>query len=272
MARRTAVPITGPARTTDVVDQLRHHCVEAVAPSGDLVILHIPSGTYLRLEGSAAVIVDLLVEHGDAGAAVAALSARFDIPEVQAAADVASVVNSVTGLQATRASHLRRPTWSGMRQTLGGWLRLPPLTMLGVAQAAVVVLATEVGLRTTDLERLARWMGAPLATESPPATRDDDATNVATLSAAEQRNYWATTWVLDRWVYDGTCLRRALVTGWFLRRHRPELHLGLIDEGETSHAWIEAAGMSFNAIPVTGVFTGMQKDDRSVGDDGGDPG
>ncbi|HEY4929188.1 MAG TPA: lasso peptide biosynthesis B2 protein [Acidimicrobiales bacterium] len=260
MARCAAIPTSDAARTAEAVDQLRHHCVEAEAPSGHLVVLHVPSGTYLRLEGSAADIVSLLVEHGDAGAAATALSARFAIPMAQARDDVASVVRSVTGLRAARASQPRRPTWSGMRRTVGGWVRLPPAKMLGVAQATVVVLVVEVGLRTTDLDRLARWMGSPMASTSAPATRDDDAANVATLSRAEQRNYWAATWVLDRWVYDGTCLRRALATGWFLRRHHPELHLGLIDEGETSHAWIEAAGMSFNAIPVTGVFVGRPTD------------
>ena len=31
------------------------------------MLLHVPSGTYLRLDGSGSDIVDLLVEHGDAG-------------------------------------------------------------------------------------------------------------------------------------------------------------------------------------------------------------
>jgi len=84
---------------------------------------------------------------------------------------------------------------------------------------------------------------------------DADASAIARLSLREQRDYVATMWVLDRWLYDGTCLRRALVSGFFLRRHDPRLHLGLIDDGETSHAWVEAEGMTFNAVPVTGTFT-----------------
>ena len=231
----------------------------------------MPSGTYLRLEGSASDIVDLLVEHGAAGPAAQALAARYDLPLAQAEADVASVVTAIIGLRATRGSRPRRPTGSGSFQVFRAWLRLPPGRMVAVARAVVAVLAVEVGLRTTDLERLARRFRVPLASGSAPAPRADDDANVAALSPREQRDYWAATWALDRWIYDGTCLRRALVTGWFLRRHHPELHLGLIGAGETSHAWIEAEGMSFNAIPVTGRFTSLGPGDAPSGPAGGGP-
>ena len=81
---------------------------------------------------------------------------------------------------------------------------------------------------------------------------------MAALTPRKQRGYWAATWALDRWIYDGTCLRRAPVTGWFLRRHHPELHLGLIGDGETFHAWIDAEGMRFNTVPVTGRFASLR--------------
>jgi len=56
-------------------------------------------------------------------------------------------------------------------------------------------------------------------------------------------------------VWRRDLLRRTLVSGYFLPRRRPRLHLGLIEDGRTSHAWIEADGMSFNAVPVIGTFT-----------------
>jgi hypothetical protein len=262
MARRPATPSGASTRSehdvAHAVEQLRHHCVEAVAPSGEQVVLHVPSGTYLRLEGSASDIVDLLVEFGAAGPAAQALAARYSLPSTQADADVASVVTAITGLQANRASRPRRPTGSGSLHVLRAWLRLPPRRMVADTKAVVAVLAVEVGLRTSDLEQVVRRFRVPLASGSVPATRVDDNANVATLSVREQRHYWAATWALDRWLYGGTCLRRALVTGWFLRRHRPELHLGLIGDGGTSHAWIEAQGMSFNAVPVTGRFASLR--------------
>ncbi len=142
---------------------------------------------------------------------------------------------------------------------LRAWLRLPPGRMAAVVKAVVAVLAVEVGLRNERSgARGAAGSACPSPRGSAPVARADDEANVAALTAREQRDYWAATWVLDRWIYDGTCLRRALVTGWFLRRHHPELHLGLIDDGETSHVWIEAEGMSFNAVPVTGRFTSLR--------------
>jgi hypothetical protein len=262
------------------VDQLVNHCVRAEAPSGDLVILHVPSGVYLRLDGTASTIVDLLVDTGDAGQAAAMLSTRYSIPLERATTDVASVVDAITSLKASRVSSPRHPTVSGAAATVRSWWRLPPRLKVPVIQATAAVIVVEAGIRLTDVARLAKKMQVPLAavpvgqSEVPDGgtgtgagntdadtDADADAAAIATLSAREQRHYVATMWVLDRWLYDGTCLRRALVTGYFLRRHRPTLHLGLIDEGETSHAWIEAEGRMFNAVPISGTFTRTRRPD-----------
>jgi hypothetical protein len=236
------------------LDELAHRCVRAESPSGEHILLHVPSGTYLRLDGSASTIVDLLIECGDTGDAAAALADRFGLPLDRAAEDVDSVVASLSGLRAARTSHPRRPTASGTVQSLRAWWRLPPARRLSVLKATAVVVGVECGLRVTDVERLASRLGVPLAAGQPtePAAGDGD---VASLSEREQQDYWAVGWVLDRWLYDGTCLRRALATGYLLRRHDPELHLGLIGAGPTSHAWVEAGGMTFNTEPVTGMFT-----------------
>jgi len=239
------------------VEDLTHHCVRAVAPGGDLVVLHVPSGVYLRMDGSAATIVDLLVSTGDAERAADELATRYSIPPERAATDVASVVTAITSLRASRSSTPRRPTASGAVATVRSWWRLPPGLKLPVVRATAVAVAVEAGLRLTDLSRLAARMHVPLAVtpEGGTGAVAQDADTVSTLSEQERRDYLATTWVLDRWLYDGTCLRRALVSGYFLRRHRPTLHLGLVGDGQTSHAWVEADGMSFNSVPVTGTFT-----------------
>ena len=146
---------------------------------------------------------------------------------------------------------------------LRSWWRLPPVLKLAVVRATAMVVAVEAGLRLTDIGRLSERLHVPLAARSSdvpgPAEGDDrshgDDAPVSTLSPHEQQMYWATSWVLDRWLFDGTCLRRALTQGYFLRRHHPTLHLGLIGEGDTSHAWVEAEGVSFNELPVTGLFT-----------------
>ena len=117
MARRPATPSGASTRSEDhvaqAVEQLRHHRVEVVAPTGEMFVLHVPSGTYLRLEGSASDIVDLLVEFGAAGPAAQAQAARFRLPSTHAQADVASVVTAIVGLQAKRAVGPVGPTVRG---------------------------------------------------------------------------------------------------------------------------------------------------------------
>ena len=54
--------------------------VSSVTNSGDSVLLHIPSGTYLGLDRSAARIVELLNQDPDPGYAASVLSERFGIP------------------------------------------------------------------------------------------------------------------------------------------------------------------------------------------------
>ncbi len=237
----------------------------AKSPSGALVLLHVPSGTYLRLDGSGSDIVDLLVEHGDAGRAATALADRFDLPIERATADVTTVVTALTGLRAERVARPRRPTLRGAAAEGRKWWGLSNPLKLAVVKAMAVVLVVEVGLWTLDLARLAAWMRVPLATGPSSSGRPAGEGDADSLTPREQHDVWATVWVLDRWVFDGTCLRRALVTGYFLRRHHPELHLGLIGEGETSHAWVEAEGMTFNAQPVTGLFTSAPGPDRQPG-------
>ena len=77
----------------------------------------------------------------------------------------------------------------------------------------------------------------------------------AVLDDRELRALWAVGWVLERWLFDETCLRRSLASGWFIRRRRPVLRLGMIDDGgSVAHAWVEAQGRAFDSAAVTGTF------------------
>jgi hypothetical protein len=249
--------------------------VSSVDVSGETILLHLPSGTYLSLDRSAARIVDLLNDDPDPRHAADALLRQFGVPFEQALGDVGAVVAAVQGMSAPRTSRGRRPTVAGVRVVTLSWWRMSARYRWTTVQVTLAVVAIELGLRVVSVARLARWMQVPLATEQapPPLAGPDD---LAGLSDAEQRAHWAVRWVLARWLYDGTCLRRALALGFFLRRHHPVLRLGMIDEvGAAAHAWIEFGGRAFDAQPVTGTFAagavGAGPDDRSGSDTGGLP-
>jgi hypothetical protein len=183
------------------------------------------------------------------------LSRRFGISLEQALGDVGAVVAAVKGMSAPRTSRGRRPTVAGVRVVTRSWLRQSWRYRLAIFEVALVVAVIEIGLKLRNVSQLARLMGVPLATsESPqPAIGPDD---LRGLTEREQRLYWAMSWVMARWLYDGTCLRRALVLGWFLRRRQPVLRLGMLDHDATiAHAWIEVGDRAFNAQPVTSIFS-----------------
>jgi Transglutaminase-like superfamily/Coenzyme PQQ synthesis protein D (PqqD) len=228
--------------------------VSSVDSSGETVLLHIPSGTYLGLDRSAARIVELLNEDPDPARAAAVLSGQFGIPFEQALGDVGAVVAAVKGMSAPRTTRGRVPTVAGVRVVTRSWWRQSWRYRITSLEVSLVVMAIEIGLKLTDVSTLARLIGVPLATDesSPPAIGPD---NLTGFTEREQRVHRALYWVMARWLYDGTCLRRALAFGWFLRRRGPVLRLGMLDDhGTIAHAWIEVEGRAFNAQPVTGTF------------------
>ncbi len=226
----------------------------SVDASGETILLHLRSGTYLSLDRSAARIVNLLNEDPNPQHAAQALSLQFGVPFERALDDVGAVVAAVQGMSATRTSRGRRPTVAGIRVVTRSWWQMSARYRWTTTQVTLVVMAIEVGLRMVSVARLARWMKVPLATDQspPPLAGADDLDG---LSDVEQRAYGAVGWVLARWLYDGTCLRRALALGFFLRRRHPVLRLGMVDEaGAVAHAWIEVGGQAFDTQPVTGTF------------------
>jgi hypothetical protein len=235
-----------------------------------VVLLHIPSGTYLSLDRSAARIVDLLNADADPHRAANALVTQFGISLEQARTDVAAVISSVQGFSAKRSGKARHPTLLGSRNVARSWRRMDGRTRRLALHVAAVVMAVEIGLAVTSVRRVAQWAGVPMSTDQthPPTVQTED--GLSGLSEREMETYSVITWVLACWVYDGTCLRQALTLGWFLRRRHPVLLLGLIDDDEAiAHAWIEVEGTAINGRPesstfVSGSFPGLPRIDPYV--------
>lgn len=166
-----------------------HETVEASAPSGNRIVLHVPSGTYLKLDPTAAAIVDLLRERATVSSAAEALARQFDIPLDRARSDVASVANTLTGLRASRSSRARTPTLSGLLACTRSWWAMSPSVRWLVVRVTGVVIATEIGLRTIDIQRLAGLMKVPLASETAdvPEDRPDES---AGCPLANRRLSW----------------------------------------------------------------------------------
>ncbi|NLE99105.1 MAG: lasso peptide biosynthesis B2 protein, partial [Propionibacterium sp.] len=126
--------------------------------------------------------------------------------------------------------------------TRPGRARRLAVEMPATLAALVVACVVEVGLRATKLQRLARFLGTPLALgdTSPGST----AARRAALPASATRQVSATRRVLRHWPFGDTCLRQALISGQRLRRLGPELHVGVakIDGEIRAHAWLEIDG------------------------------
>jgi len=266
-------------------------------PAGDRMVLDVASGTYLRLDGAAGEILDLLCRVTNEAEAAAVLTQRYGLAPERAHADVRTVLDTIQGLRRSgRPTALRRPTATAVRRHAAAWMRLPLAEQLAVAQAAVVLILVEVGLRTVDVATLARMLGVPLDTAGGGAQRlseglgdpsggtDRPATGPAgqrgrqppgqpqqqggeqpqqqggeqpRLPAGEQRRLAAVAWVLQRWPLPATCLRRALATGWVLRRHQPTMRLGLAPDGVTAHAWVVADGVAYDPGETVGAFRAL---------------
>lgn len=218
------------------------------------MVLHVPTGTYLQLDRSAALIFDLLAESGTPAAAARQLADQVHIPPDQAEADVKVVLDALVGLRRGRGRRPRRPGLATGLGELVKWWRLPLALRWAVVRVVALLCLVELGFRLLDIRRLASILGTPLA--------GDDGRGGAPLpegsgegfAGGERRLLTAVDWVARRWLFPGTCLRRALLTGHVLRRRRPALRLGLMPDGVTAHAWVEVEGMAYGFEDVTGVF------------------
>jgi hypothetical protein len=79
------------------------------------------------------------------------------------------------------------------------------------------------------------------------------------LSQREVIELTAANWVLRRWIYDATCLRRSLVLGRVLRRHHPILCFGVVEDGDVlAHAWLALDNATIGAMPGVRGFAARE--------------
>lgn len=227
-----------------------------MARSGDgSVVLHVPSGTYLRLDGTATEILDLVQAQGRSGAAVA-LAHRHRLEAELASADVDSVLDRIREARASGDRPMRRPGLRGGVTVVRQWGRLPRPAKVAVTKTTAIVLAVEVALRLLPITSIARRAGAPLVQGQGRSSLESSELDLTRLSDQEVTLMAAADWTLARWVFDATCLRRALLFGWILRRRRPELRIGLMEGGDVqAHAWLIVEGGTLGALGDVGEFS-----------------
>lgn len=246
--------VAAPAVPDGAVTDLLRGVLSATTPAGDRVLLHTASGTYLRLGGAAAAVVDLLAAHGSEEAASAALAACYGLPPDRAVADVRGVVERLSSRRPARREG-GRPSPIFVGRLAVQWVRLPHRRRLTAAGMLLLLGVVEAGLRRTDVVRLASALGVPLAggAGDPPPCSD-----LSELPPTQCRRMLALDWALGRWWVPATCLRRALATGFVLRRRSPVLRLGMTADGVTAHAWVEAGGRSYDPGRPVGIFRAVR--------------
>jgi len=120
-----------------------------------------------------------------------------------------------------------------------------------LVQAGFYSLAVEAGLRTLSLRKLAALLGVAVR-DGHGAASEAKAADVA--SSVRATDAW-----LQHWPAKGRCLRRSLVLGAMLRRHRPVLRIGVIRDqgGLLAHAWLEIDGRRVAESPA-GQFRALR--------------
>ena len=225
------------------------------------VVLHVPSGTYLKLDASATEILELVRSNGRSGAA-SELASRYGLDADPRPPTWPRCSTGSAGPGRARAA-ARRPAASGVANVFREWTGLPfRRARLMVVEAAVLVVAAEVALRIAPIDVVSRRAGAPLADVGTAVDRDMPPFDEGRLTERELLRFAARDWVLARWVYDATCLRRALVGGWILRHRHPELRIGLMEDDDVvAHAWLVVEGRSIGALSNVSNFSRAARPD-----------
>ena len=168
-------------------------------------------------------------------------------------ADVDRVLGVMTRATAPSTTRVRRPTRRGTASVARGWARLPLSSKRATSYATLLVIVIEVLLRVQPIDRVSRWLRAPLVDSG--GDVDLPALEASHLGAPELGLLDGLAWVQRAWLVDATCLRRALASGWVLRRHKPHLCLGLAGSDEAlAHAWLVLEGRSLDGLPGAPLF------------------
>jgi len=144
-----------------------------------------------------------------------------------------------------------RNGWAALRATL----RLGPADLVALVEVVGVLVCVELALRSQPLTRVVRPLGVTLRLSADPSSEPRADPVSPGLSRdrfrpAEVRKVRLARRVVGRWPFGtGPCLRESLVVGHILRRHHPELRLGVAREGQAiaAHAWLEVAGVSLES-------------------------
>jgi len=220
-----------------------------IAPrAGGSVALFLSKGVYLDLDGSATEIVQLVQHEGIEGA-VKKLAERHGLSPDTSRRHVQQVLTAFADATTPASRRARVPSVAGAAKVTGQWLSFPAPLKVATAYVAGVVVVVEALVRLRPVDQAARWLRSPLVTSDPgilpPLER-------GLLTERELLVLGSLRWVQRLWLWDETCLRRALATGWLLRRHRPSLCLGLPGSGDAlAHAWLVVEGRAVDALPDT---------------------
>lgn len=130
--------------------------------------------------------------------------------------------------------------------------RFRPRRIVALARALLLLVVLEVGVRALRLPRLCALLGIRLnpvgtgtAAPAPGALSVSGDFSDLALWGHEQVALRSADTALRRGPFQDTCLRRALCAGWILRRHQPELWIGVKKAGGavSAHAWLVADGV-----------------------------
>jgi hypothetical protein len=138
---------------------------------------------------------------------------------------------------------------------IGTAVRLPGRQPLDAIELMCVAATVELGLRLTRLPRLCRVLGVHLELGAPPAST----AGLRELALSErERERLDVGWrVLRRRPFNGTCLRRAMLAGFILRRRDHAVRIGVrkADGVVAAHAWLELDGISLDPDSVEDFHT-----------------
>jgi hypothetical protein len=131
------------------------------------------------------------------------------------------------------------------RARVRSWLHWTTKEKVEAVGLVALAAAAEIAVRVVSLPALTRRLGITLengGSEPVPATAGTrgsglDPPTIERRAEAVDRLYRA-------WPRRNSCLRRAVVLGFYVRRARPVLRIGVAHDGDEvrAHAWIEVDG------------------------------
>ena len=246
----------------------KHFLISDPPASGnaDAVILNMRTGTYLQLDSTGALLLTELAQRG-VHDTVNGLADRI----AGGPSEASERVNELIGLLYQRAgsTQARRSLTRGVAAK--DWREFRKLSRgakITVIEAFVLISCIEIALRILPIDTTARIFRVPLATRAEPQVEALRELDAGSLTGRERFRRAGVEWTLTHWIFDGTCLRRSLATGWFLRGRRPQLHIGRFDEGEVlAHAWLVLDDHTLDGMD--GVRGFVRLTDRSRGPERG---